>query len=181
MCHETLFHLCVPVGDKIIRTVAVYALIVIGLRLAGKRELAQFNSFDLVVLITLANAVQNAIIGPDNTLTGGFIGAATLLIVNNMLVRTSYYIPKPDRLLEGSESVLFENGTFNRKAMARQLVTQNDLMTAFRRQGARSFDEVERIALQPNGNVLVTIKEDANLSLILKELRELRARIDAKG
>src|SRR6266540_5572891 len=107
MCHETLTHLCLPVGEKLLRTVAVYAFLVIGLRLAGKRELGQFNSFDLVVLITIANALQNAIIGPENTLTGGIIGAATLLATNYGVVRLAYRYPALDRLLEGKEIALY--------------------------------------------------------------------------
>jgi len=180
MCHETLFHLCVPVGEKILRTVVVYTFIVIAFRLAGKRELGQFNAFDLVVLITISNAVQNAVIGPDNTLTGGLIGAATLLIVSNLLVRATYHLPWLDRLLEGTETVLYEGGHVDRKAMMRELITEMELMTALRRQGARSFDEVEKIALEPNGTLAVTIKQDATLQMVLRELREVRARLDAK-
>jgi uncharacterized membrane protein YcaP (DUF421 family) len=181
MCHETLFHLCIPVGEKIIRTVIVYTFIVVAFRLSGKRTLAQFNSFDLVVLITISNAVQNAVIGQDNTVSGGLIGAATLLIVDNILVRATYHLPVLDRMLEGTETVLYENNRFDSKALARELVTKNEIMSAVRRQGARSLDEVDRIALEPTGNVLVTIKEDATLKMILDEVRELRRRLDAKG
>jgi uncharacterized membrane protein YcaP (DUF421 family) len=181
MCHETLFHLCVPVGEKILRTVIVYTFIVIAFRVAGKRTLGQFNSFDLVVLITISNAVQNAVIGQDNTVSGGLIGAATLLIVDNVLVRLTYHLPKLDSLLEGTETVLYEGGRFNGKAMARELVSENELMTAVRRQGARSLDEVDKIALEPTGNVLVTIKQDATLQLVLRELRDLRGQIEAKS
>src|SRR6187401_3350952 len=76
-----------PVWEKILRAVVVYAFLIIGLRLAGKRELAQLNPFDLVVLLTLSNTVQNAIIGNDNSLLGGVIGATTLLVMNYLVVR----------------------------------------------------------------------------------------------
>ena len=82
-----MFVLALPVAEKILRPIVVYLFLVIGLRLAGKRELAQLNPFDLVVLLTLSNTVQNAIIGDDNSVTGGVIGAATLLLVNFLVVR----------------------------------------------------------------------------------------------
>ena len=85
-----MFVLGLPVAEKILRPVAVYFFLVIGLRLAGKRELAQLNPFDLVVLLTLSNTVQNAIIGDDNSVTGGIIGASTLLLVNYLVVRFLY-------------------------------------------------------------------------------------------
>ena len=82
-----MFSLGLPVAEKIIRPVVVYAFLIVGLRLAGKRELAQLNPFDLVVLLTISNTVQNAIIGDDNSVTGGLIGAATLLTVNHFVER----------------------------------------------------------------------------------------------
>src|SRR5213083_378426 len=91
-----MFVLGLPVAEKVIRPVVVYAFLVIGLRLAGKRELAQLNPFDLVVLLTLSNAVQNAIIGDDNSVTGGIIGAGTLLLVNYGVVRFLFEHEKLD-------------------------------------------------------------------------------------
>jgi uncharacterized membrane protein YcaP (DUF421 family) len=174
VCHETLTHMCLPAGEKILRTVAVYLFLVIGFRIAGKRELGQFNSFDLVVLITIANAVQNAIIGAENTLTGGLIGAATLLAVNYLVVQLCYRFPRLDRLLEGREVVLYDRGGINQRACSRELITSEELMTVARRQGARSLREVERIVLERNGNVSVILKEDATLVQILDEIRALR-------
>jgi uncharacterized membrane protein YcaP (DUF421 family) len=175
MCHETITHMCLPASEKILRTVAVYGFLVIGLRLAGKRELGQFNGFDLVVLITIANAVQNAIIGPENSLTGGLLGAATLLAVNYLVVRLAYRFPMLDRVLEGREVVLYEGGAVNQRACERELITREELMTVARRQGVRSLDEVDRIVLERNGNVSVIVKEDVTLRRILEELRDLRA------
>src|SRR3979409_901594 len=85
-----MFFLGLPIAEKILRPVIVYAFLILGLRLAGKRELAQLNPVDLIVLLTLSNTVQNAIIGEDNSVTGGLIGAATLLIVNHVVVRYLY-------------------------------------------------------------------------------------------
>src|SRR5690348_3702047 len=103
-----MLHPDISILEKIIRPVIVYLFLIIGLRLAGKRELAQLNPFDLVVLLTLSNTVQNAIIGNDNSITGGLIGAATLLIVNYMVVRFLFNHENLDRLVEGDPDVLIE-------------------------------------------------------------------------
>src|SRR5215467_10151924 len=101
-----MFVLGLPVAEKILRPILVYVFLVVGLRLAGKRELAQLNPFDLVVLLTLSNTVQNAIIGDDNSVTGGVIGAATLLLINHGVVRYLYSHDRIDRLVEGDSDVL---------------------------------------------------------------------------
>src|ERR1700731_2842357 len=111
--HDTwkdMFVLGLPLAEKILRPIFVYAFLVISLRLSGKRELVQLNPFDLVVLLTLSNTVQNAIIGDDNSITGGIIGASTLLLVNYLVVRFLYRHEKLDRFVEGESCVLIENG-----------------------------------------------------------------------
>ncbi len=105
-----MFHLGLPVFEKILRPIVVYSFIVVGFRLAGKRELAQLNPFDLIVLLTISNTVQNAIIGDDNSVTGGLIGASTLLLINYVFVRFLYSHRKIDVLLEGDEDVLINKG-----------------------------------------------------------------------
>src|SRR3954451_14186788 len=107
---KDMFVMGLPVLEKILRPVIVYAFLIIGLRLAGKRELAQLNPFDLVVLLTLSNTVQNAIIGEDNSVTGGIIGAVSLLTTNYLVVRFLYDHRKLDQLVEGQADVLIENG-----------------------------------------------------------------------
>src|SRR3982074_1747348 len=87
---QDMFALGLPVAEKVLRPVVVCAFLIVALRLAGKRELAQLNPFDLVVLLTLSNTVQNAIIGNDNSVTGGVIGASTLLFVNYLVVKYLY-------------------------------------------------------------------------------------------
>src|SRR5512136_2949122 len=107
---HNMFYLGIPVLEKIIRPVIVYGFLILALRLAGKRELAQLNPFDLVVLLTLSNTVQNAIIGDDTTVTGGLIGATTLLLVNYVVVRGLYGHGKLERMVEGEGDVLVEGG-----------------------------------------------------------------------
>src|SRR5437867_10406213 len=112
--YEKLFHdmfgLALPILEKIIRPIVVYAFLVLGFRLAGKREQAQLNPFDLVVLLTISNTVQNAIIGNDNSLLGGLIGATTLLLINYFVVRFLYSHERLDRIIEGGAMVLIQNG-----------------------------------------------------------------------
>src|SRR6185295_20352680 len=116
-----------PLAEKVLRPVVVYVFLIVGLRLAGKRELAQLNPFDLVVLLTLSNTVQNAIIGDDNTITGGVIGAATLLLVNHMVVRTLYGHDRLERLVEGDPDVLIENGVVKHDRLKCELITLGEL------------------------------------------------------
>jgi len=105
-----MFHPDISLAEKMIRPVLVYFFLIIGLRIAGKRELAQLNPFDLVVLLTLSNTVQNAIIGNDNSVVGGVVGATTLLAVNYLVVRFVFKFEKLDRLIEGEADVLIADG-----------------------------------------------------------------------
>src|SRR5581483_9149494 len=116
-----MFALTLPVVEKVLRPIVVYFFLIAGLRLAGKRELAQLNTFDLVVLLTISNTVQNAIIGEDNSVTGGMIGAATLLLVNYVVVRFLYSHESIDRLIEGDPDVLVENGQVCHDALTKNL------------------------------------------------------------
>src|SRR3989475_10079520 len=135
-----MFHLGVPVAEKMLRPVVVYAFLVVGLRLAGKRELAQLNPFDLIVLLTLSNTVQNAIIGDDNSVTGGLLGAATLLLANYLVVRFLYRHERLERLVEGEPDVLIENGTVRFDRLKAQLITLPELESAAHKQGLESLD-----------------------------------------
>src|SRR5215469_68167 len=112
-----LLHTDVSILEKILRPILVYFFLIVSLRLAGKRELAQLNPFDLVVLLTLSNTVQNAIIGNDNSVTGGLIGATTLLAVNYVVVRFLYTHETIDRLIEGDAELLIENGRVRKDLM----------------------------------------------------------------
>jgi uncharacterized membrane protein YcaP (DUF421 family) len=148
-----MLHPDISIIEKIIRPVIVYFFLIIGLRLAGKRELAQLNPFDLVVLLTLSNTVQNAIIGNDNSITGGLIGAATLLVVNYMVVRFLFNHEKLDRLVEGDSDVLIEGGQIKHDRLKKELITLTELESAAHKQGFASLDEVERASLEPGGTI----------------------------
>src|SRR5438034_1321009 len=136
-----LFHPDVSILEKIIRPILVYAFLIAGLRLAGKRELAQLNAFDLVVLLTLSNTVQNAIIGEDNSISGGIIGATTLLVTNYFVVRFIFKHRRLDQLIEGSPTTLVENGRVIKAGLAKELLTEAELTTVAHRQGFSCIDE----------------------------------------
>lgn len=148
-----MFVLAIPVAEKMLRPIIVYAFLVLGLRLAGKRELAQLNPFDLVVLLTLSNTVQNAIIGDDNTVTGGIIGAATLLLLNYLVVRFLFRHEKLDRLVEGDTDTLIENGVILEERLEKELLSIQDLRAAAHKQGFGDLQEIESATLDPGGTI----------------------------
>ena len=171
-----MFVLGLPVAEKILRPIVVYVFLIVGLRLAGKRELAQLNPFDLVVLLTLSNTVQNAIIGEDNSVTGGLIGAATLLLVNHIVIRYLYTHEKLDRLIEGDADVLIEDGVIMLDRLKKELITLTELEAAAHKQGFASLDVIERAVLDPGGTVSFVSKRPSPDET---RHRELLTRLDA--
>jgi uncharacterized membrane protein YcaP (DUF421 family) len=170
-----MFFLGLPVAEKVLRPVVVYVFLIIGLRLAGKRELAQLNPFDLVVLLTISNTVQNAIIGDDNSVTGGIIGAGTLLLVNHVVVRYLYGHERLERLVEGDADVLIDNGVVRTDRLRKELITLADFTSAAHKQGFASLDEIDRAILEPGGTICFFAKKptpDASRH------QELLARLD---
>ncbi len=123
MWHDMLFP-DIPLAAKILRPIIVYLFLIIGMRLAGKRQLAQLNPFDLIVLLTLSNTVQNAIIGNDNSVTGGLVGAATLMAVNYIVVRFMYSHQKMERIIEGKPVQLMTKGVIHRGRLHHELITR---------------------------------------------------------
>ncbi len=170
-----MFILGLPLLEKILRPVIVYLFLVVALRLAGKRELAQLNPFDLVVLLTLSNTVQNAIIGDDNTVTGGLIGAATLLALNYFVVRFLYSHDRIDHIVEGNPDVLIEDGKIKLDRLKEELITISEIEAAAHRQGFTTLDEVESAVLEPGGTLTFIGKKPAPEE---SRHKELLARLD---
>ncbi len=150
---KDMFVLGLPILEKILRPVIVYVFLIVGLRLSGKRELAQLNPFDLIVLLTLSNTVQNAIIGDDNSVTGGILGATSLLAINYLVVRFLYDHRKVDQLVEGRADVLIEDGKIHEHKLKRELITKEELAAAARKQGFDSLSEVRQCVLEPGGTL----------------------------
>ena len=170
-----MFHLGLPVAEKMMRAVIIYGVLVVLVRVAGKRELAQLNPFDLVVLLTLSNTVQNAIIGDDNSILGGVIGASTLIGVNYLVVRFLYRHQRLDRLIEGDPATLVENGVVRMDRLGHELITLPELESAAHRQGFGSLDEVERAVIEPGGAIVFVGKKPTPET---SRHEELMARID---
>jgi len=178
-----MFALGLPIAEKVLRPILVYVFLIVGLRLAGKRELAQLNPFDLVVLLTLSNAVQNAIIGDDNSVTGGIIGASTLLVVNYLVVRFLFDHEKLDRLVEGDADVLIDRGVIDLKRLRAELITRAELESAAHKQGFASLDEIDRAILEPGGTICFFAKrptpESERHAELLARIDQLTAKVEA--
>ena len=175
---KDMFVMGLPLAEKILRPIIVYLFLIVGLRLSGKRELAQLNPFDLVVLLTLSNTVQNAIIGEDNSLTGGIVGAISLLMVNYLVVRFLYDHQKLEHLVEGEPDVLIDNGKIHLGHLKKELITLEMLASAARKQGFDSLSEVQKCVLEPGGTLCFIGKkpgtEDLRHHEILEHLWALR-------
>ena len=173
---DSMFHLPLPILEKLARPVIVYLVLVVLLRLFGKRELAQLNPFDLVVLLSLSNTVQNAIIGDDNSVTGGVIGAFGLLAINWLVVRVLFRAPKLNRILEGRSDTLIRNGQLDKEAMSREALSREELLSVIHKQGFEDFHQVRKCELEPNGTFYV---EAFDPSFADKRHAELMERIEA--
>ena len=156
---QDLFDLQLSVGEKILRALLVYLFLVAALRIVGKRELGQSNTLDLVVLLLVANAVQNGIIGNDNTVAGAVIGAATLFAINELFSRAAYGSSLVSRLLEGNPSLLIEKGKPVPKALFRAGISLPERRAIARRQGFVDLGEVHTAILETNG-VVTMFRED---------------------
>lgn len=148
-----IFDLQLGIGEKILRAVLVYVFLLVVLRLVGKRELGQSSTLDLLVLLLVANAVQNAIIGDDLTVTGAVIGAVTLFAINEFLTRSTYASSRLARLVEGDPTVLIASGKPVDRALRRAGISLADLRAAARRQGFPDLGEVATAILETNGVV----------------------------
>ena len=150
---KDMFVLGLPLLEKILRPIIVYLFLVVSLRLSGKRELVQLNPFDLVVLLTLSNTVQNAIIGDDNSVSGGLIGATSLLLINYLVVRFLYGHRKLEQIVEGRSDILIEGGKIKDDRLKKELITTTQLEAAARKQGFDSLAEVDKCILEPGGTL----------------------------
>jgi uncharacterized membrane protein YcaP (DUF421 family) len=173
---DHMFQLPIPLIEKVLRPIIVYLALVLLLRIFGKRELAQLNPFDLVVLLSLSNTVQNAIIGDDNSVSGGIIGAITLLAVNWLVVRVMFRSPRLTRAIEGRAVVLIRDGHVDRKALEREALTREELAEVIHRQGFEHLHDIHHCELEPNGSFYIEGKDP---SVADKRHEELLSKLDA--
>ncbi len=160
MIFHHLFTMGIPVAEKVLRTVAVYGGMALLLRASGKRELAQLNSFDLVVMLLLSNVLQNAVIGNDNSLAGGLLGAVVLIALNAAVVRLVGRSDVSIAVFEGRPSELVRDGQVDEQALRRLGLRRGDLEEALHRQGADSLDQVADATMEPGGTIVVRQKDD---------------------
>jgi uncharacterized membrane protein YcaP (DUF421 family) len=173
-----LVHVGISPVEKAIRTAAVYLALLALLHLAGKRELAQLNSLDLVVLLLLSNVVQNAVIGNDNSLLGGLLGAAILIILNTILVRLAFISPRFRMIVQGTSTVVAKDGRVDNRALRRLALTREELVAGLRRQGLE-LEDTERVTLEPEGVFNATPKPKATLDDVMKKLDEIERKLAA--
>jgi uncharacterized membrane protein YcaP (DUF421 family) len=173
-----MFVVQVPILEKILRTVFVYAAILILFRLFGKRDLAVLNTFDFVVIFLLSNVVQNAIIGNDTSLLGGVIGAATLVAINAALNRWMTVSTRATRMLEGTATTIIEDGQFIPRALRHLSLRPEEVQHAIRVQNGDDVTEIGTGRMEPNGQLILSLKpEEQNATK--EDITHLNTRLDA--
>lgn len=175
---DSMFDMGIPVVEKILRTVVVLLFILVGLRILGKRELGQWNPTDLIILLLLSNAVEEAIIGDDQSLLGGLIGAGVLLAMNHVLVRMSFHSRPARRTIEGTPEDLIKEGHVVVDALAKNQVTREELAAAARRQGIENLAHVRHARLELDGDITFYKKEEHDATATARRIEERLERIE---
>ena len=145
----------ITIAEKVLRSVVVYLFLLIAFRFTGKRQVGQLTPFDLVVLLIISNVVQNAVIGADNSLGGGLIGALTILLLNYAVVEIAFRYKRARRLLEATPTLLIHNGNVLHENLRRERVTLDDLLAALRKNGMVEPSQVRYAVLEENGAISV--------------------------
>lgn len=145
--------------EIVVRTTAVYFFILFGLRVAGKREMGQMTVFDLVVILVIANAVQNAMVGSDTSLTGGLVAAATLLVINFCISKLRYHHPTIANWIGGMPTVIIQDGHFIPEALKKEAVSENEVLMAIREHGFDEVGQVHLAVLETDGSISVVPME----------------------
>jgi uncharacterized membrane protein YcaP (DUF421 family) len=170
----------IPLAEKILRTVIVYALIVVLFRLTGKRGLANLNTFDFVVIFLLSNVVQNAVIGNDQSLLGGIVGAVTLVVVNVAVDRLITASALAARIFEGRPTTVISDGHIQDRALRRLGMRATEIEHAVRLQNADDVAQIENGSLDPSGQLLLTLRasEQSATKADIAEITDRLSRIE---
>ncbi len=142
-------------GVIVLRTLVVYFVLLLGLRIAGKRELGQMTAFDLVVILIISNAVQNAMVGPDTSLTGGLVAALTLLIANSVVNRFGLQWPWLEARVVGTPTLLVNRGHFIDQHLRKEGIQRDEVMMALREHGIGNLADVDMAVLEVDGTISV--------------------------
>jgi uncharacterized membrane protein YcaP (DUF421 family) len=148
------------VWEKVLRAAVVYLFLLIAFRLTGKRQVGQMTTFDLVVVLVISNVLQNAMIGADNSVAGGLLGAAVILIVNFIIAEIAVRSRRAERILEPEPTVLIVNGKIIEKNLRKELISIADLHSALRKDGIISSEDVKLAVLEPNGTISIIKKAE---------------------
>lgn len=178
---QDLMTIQIPVLEKVVRTIAVYALLVLIFRVIGKSAIQSMNTMDFVVIFLLSNVVQNAIIGDDNSFLGGAIGAVTLVTVNELVDRLAYRSTFVRSLVEGRPTKVIKKGRVDRAALLRLGIRPAELEHAVRVQNGESVDQVWSGVVEPSGQLVLNLRRDAQSATQadVQALTERLARIEA--
>jgi len=168
-----MLKLAIPAWDIVLRTAVIYVVILIVLRLAGKREIGQMTVFDLVVLLLIANAVQNAMVGPDTSLPGGILAAAVLVILDVVLARLRLRWPRLRRMIEGSPTLLVLHGEVLTDHLRREGLDQETLEAALREHGVADVTGVKMAVLEMDGSISV-VPDSAETHHIRRPVKYLK-------
>ena len=153
-----MFAMSVPWWELVVRGIAVYAFLLALLRVTGRRQYAQYDLFDMILLLILSNAVQNSMNAGDNSLVGGLISASTLMLCHVAMARLAFHFPRVGRWVDGQAQVLIDKGQLNQALMRKELLTRDDVEAALRAGGCLHAHEVERATIETNGQITVVLR-----------------------
>jgi uncharacterized membrane protein YcaP (DUF421 family) len=170
---ESMFEMATPLWQVVVRTVVVYVGVLVVLRLAGKRELGQMTVFDLVLILLIANAVQNAMVGPDSSLQGGLVAAVVLVVCNLGVAVVRLRGGVWGRLIEGVPTVLIMDGRFVEPHMRRERLDTEDVERILREHGVTSVSDVKMAVLETDGSISI-VPEGAQVVRTAKHVRQIK-------
>ena len=145
----------IPVIEKVVRSAVVYLFLLVAFRLAGKRQLGTMTAFDLVVLLVISNVVQNALIGNDNSLGGGLLGATVILVLNAIVAWLTFRFKRLERIVEHTPTILVKHGRILRENLRRERLSLHEVRAALRREGIASLRNVHYVLLEEDGHLSV--------------------------
>jgi uncharacterized membrane protein YcaP (DUF421 family) len=172
---DDMFTLGIPWPEKFLRTFAVYAFLLIALRLAGKRELGQLSTSDLIVVLLLSNTVQNAIIGNETSLVGGVVGAGTLILLNKAVAYFIYRSERFRRVIEGDPVPLVIDGQIQKKTLKSQRISLDALVAAARDQNIDGLDGIHQALLETNGSISIIPRSTGAEHRMTEQLNRIEA------
>ena len=152
----------IPWWEHICRAVVVYIFLLVILRITGKRQVGQLAPFDLVLLLVLSNAVQNAMNGGDNSITGGIVLSTTLIALNSLVSLATFKFKRLESFIEGRPQILIHNGQLDELVMHREKITHHELMSALRAAGCANVEQVHFAILENNGQITVQARKHTN-------------------